>query len=275
MAARCTRNQAFSLFAFQDIITSVTGIIVLVMLLLSLELIQLEQLSATLSPSVSAEPLRDAIKKMDREIDSVNQDLKLGNAEVYEFATLPMDEALRQKRVLEADILRLVEDVQRIQQQHQESLLQNEVLKVALDASSDTQSDLESLQQRIEAFREQLEALKKNNRVIYNPNAKSDKRAWLVDLSLEGLQIAELGKVVPPVRFDQGGQARQIEALKNWAKTRNFRTEYFILLVRPKTIEIYKEVRSCLEDLQYDLGFDVIGDDAMVIDPITGAGFLK
>ena len=275
MAARCTRNQAFSLFAFQDIITSVTGIIVLVMLLLSLELIQLEQLSATLSPSVSAEPLRDAIKKMDREIDSVNQDLKLGNAEVYEFATLPMDEALRQKRVLEADILRFVEDVQRIQQQHQESLLQNEVLKVALDASSDTQSDLESLQQRIEAFREQLEALKKNNRVIYNPNAKSDKRAWLVDLSLEGLQIAELGKVVPPVRFDQGGQARQIEALKNWAKTRNFRTEYFILLVRPKTIEIYKEVRSCLEDLQYDLGFDVIGDDAMVIDPITGAGFLK
>jgi len=245
------------------------------MLLLSLELIQLEQLSATLSPSVSAEPLRDAIKKMDREIDSVNQDLKHGNAEVYEFATLPMDEALRQKRVLEADILRLVEDVQRIQQQRQESLLQNEVLKVALDASSDTQSDLESLQQRIEAFREQLEALKKNNRVIYNPNAKSDKRAWLVDLSLEGLQIAELGKVVPPVRFDQGGQARQIEALKNWAKTRNFRTEYFILLVRPKTIEIYKEVRSCLEDLQYDLGFDVIGDDAMVIDPITGAGFLK
>ena len=95
MAARYTRNQAFSLFAFQDIITSVTGIIVLVMLLLSLELIQLEQLSTTLSSSNSAEPLRDASKKLDQEIESINQDLKRGNAEVYEYATLPMDEALR------------------------------------------------------------------------------------------------------------------------------------------------------------------------------------
>ena len=275
MSARCTRNQAFSLFAFQDIITSVTGIIVLVMLLLTLELIQLDQLSTTLRPTAAAEPLLKAIESMEQEIDSVSQDLKRGNAEVYELATLTHDEAKRQKRILAQEIDRLTTEIERKQQQHQESLLLNEVLEVALNASSDTVSELESLQQRIDALREQLEALENNNRVIYNPNSKSNKRAWLVDISPDGLQIAELGKVAPPVRFDQGGQQRRIGALRAWARTRNPRTEYFILLVRPTTIEVYKDVRKRLEDLNFDLGFDVIGNDAMVIDPIIGAGFAQ
>lgn len=39
MTRRRASLQAFSLFSFQDIITSVTGIIVLILLVLSLELI--------------------------------------------------------------------------------------------------------------------------------------------------------------------------------------------------------------------------------------------
>jgi hypothetical protein len=275
MAARRTRNQAFSLFAFQDIITSVTGIIVLILLLLTLELIQLEQLSTTLNPTASAEPLLKAIESLEQEIDSANRDLQRGNAEVSELATLTAHDARRQKSTLVQEIARLTAEIQRRQHQQQENLLQAEVLEVALTASSDSLSEIESLEEHIEALRDQLEALEDKNRIIYNPNAKSKRRAWLVDISLDRIQVAELGKVAPPVVFDQGWQPLRTGALQAWARTRNPRTEYFILLVRPKAVAVYKNVREELEKLHFDLGFDVIGDDAMVIDPTTGAGVVQ
>jgi len=275
MSARRTRDQAFSLFAFQDIIMSVTGIIVLVMLLLTLELVQLDRLASTPNSSAAAAPLLKAIEEVEQELDSASQALSQGNIAVEELAMLPLDEAKRQKGRLKTEIDRLTIEIDRKSQQYQESLLQNEVLEEALDASSDTKDELESIQQNIDSLRQQLEDLGKINRVIYNPNAKSHKRAWLVDLSLEGFQVAELGKVSPPIRFVQEVHQQRFGALRSWANTRNPRTDYFILLVRPRTIEIYQDVRKELEDLGFDLGFDVIGNGVTVIDPISGAGFLQ
>jgi len=275
MPARRTRDQAFSLFAFQDIITSVTGIIILVMLLLTLELLQLDRLSSTSHSSTAAEPLLKAIEEIEQELDSTHHALSQGNMAIEELATLPLDEAKRQKGSLEKEIDHLAIEIDHKNQQQLESLLQNEVLKEALNAPSDTKDKLESIQQSIDLLRKKLENLGKTNRVIYNPNANSHKRAWLVDLSLEGFQVAELGEVLPPIRFMQEGRKHRLEALLSWANTRNPRTDYFILLVRPRTIEIYKGVRKELEDLGFDLGFDVIGNKFTAIDPITGAGFLQ
>jgi len=275
MSARRTRNQAFSLFAFQDIITAVTGVIILVMLLLTLELIQIDRLSTTLNPAANPEPLLKAIQEIDQEIESLNQFLQSGNTELKELASLPDDEAQRQKSVLIREIDHLADEIKRGSQRHQESLLQNDVLQEALEASSDKKTELKSLQQQIATLQEQLEALQKKNRIIFNPNAKSNKRAWLIDISVNSFLVAELGRTVPPVLFDQESQQRRVKTLLAWANTRNSRSEYFILLLRPETIEIYKEVRKELEGLSFDLGFDVLGNDVTVIDPIAGAGFLQ
>jgi len=59
-----SNKQAFSLFAFQDIITGVTAIILLFTLLLVLELVTRKATQATAAPSASAQQLAELAHDM-------------------------------------------------------------------------------------------------------------------------------------------------------------------------------------------------------------------
>ena len=59
-----SNKQAFSLFAFQDIITGVTAIILLFTLLLVLELVTRKATQATAATSASAQPLAELAHDM-------------------------------------------------------------------------------------------------------------------------------------------------------------------------------------------------------------------
>ena len=273
MSARRTRSEAFSLFAFQDIITSVTGVIVLIMLLLTLELIQRKRITPTPGTAAAVSPLLRTIKKIDRQIATMQETLLLGKSQMEELASLPIAAVQRQQQMLQFAIERLKNEVGALKRQQQHGLLQQNVLEAANSKPGGAAAELSTLIRHIAALHEQLKKLKNTDRVIYNPNAKTSKRGWLVDLSANLLQVAEVGLESPPIIFDQNSSQRRIDRLLTWARTRNPRTEYFILLIRPNAVESYEHIRKELENLGFDLGFDLLGSHVTVIDPVTGAVF--
>lgn len=275
MSARRTRSEAFSLFAFQDIITSVTGVIVLMMLLLTLELIQREHLTQTPGTASSVAPLLKAITEFDRQIASTQETLRTGKSQMEELASLPPIDAQRQQQILQQEIERLKIEVESLERQQQQSLLKQDVLEAASNKQSGPAADLTTLQQRIASMRDQLQKLTNTDRVIYNPNAKTSKRGWLVDLSPNILQVAEVGKKSPPIVFDQNSNRLRIDRLLDWARTRNIRTEYFILLIHPNAVDSYEQIQKEMDSLGFDIGFDLLGSDVTAIDPVTGAVFTK
>lgn len=76
MSQRGRAGAAFSLFSFQDIITSVTGIMILVTLILALELIQRKEASPTEKTEEIIEDLDSTVAEMQKRIEVVQRERK-------------------------------------------------------------------------------------------------------------------------------------------------------------------------------------------------------
>ena len=78
MSRRGRARSAFSLFSFQDIITCVSGIIILITLLLAVDLSQRKQSSPAVDTAKLAEQLRQAIAQAGEETALLNFQIERG-----------------------------------------------------------------------------------------------------------------------------------------------------------------------------------------------------
>ena len=273
MATRSGHRKGFSLFAFQDIITSVTGVILLVMLLLTLELIQRRTVTLVPLPSSEAGDLRAQAELLDQQLEQAQKELSKNAESVDRLSALTPSEMGDYRRRLRQETRRLEEVLKRLQEQLQGNQLAKEILTAATASSQGAERELEETRNELAKLEEQLKSLEESNRIIFNPNALSRKRAWLVDITSDIVLVAEVGREAAPLRFAEAREQERIMSFFDWANTRSAVSEYFVLMVRPGSIEPYQEVRKGLEDRGFDLGFDLLGDNDTVIDPLTGAGY--
>ncbi len=130
--------------------------------------------------------------------------------------------------------------------------------------TKDKQS-LEEINKQVQQKLEELRKLRAANRVIFNLTQAGPKSAWMVELSTDKILAAEAGKKQPPQSFGSAG------AFVAWARKRNRQSEYFVLLVKPTTIQQFESVRDALEKSNFDVGFDLLKTDQTAIDPQVGA----
>ncbi|HRA88094.1 MAG TPA: hypothetical protein PK992_08495, partial [Planctomycetaceae bacterium] len=57
-----------------------------------------------------------------------------------------------------------------------------------------------------------------------------------------------------------------------WVTSQDHSSQYFVLLVKPASIDTFAVVRKALQDRQFDVGYDLLRSDQTAIDPQTGAG---
>jgi hypothetical protein len=261
MTRRHARSEAFSLFAFQDIITSVTGVIILVTLLLAIELVQRVTVAA---PTSAVETSTDRIVQLEKEIDSLRTAITSSDELVAQLATLPSGGFAQRESELKRTRDQLVKEVDQLEVEVKETEVQNEREMVSDDMSR-LEDSVPSLQSMIPKLRTQLEALKKSHRVIYNSNPFDQKQAWLVDLSPEAIRVAEPGHTDHFLEFTASNPNDVGSQFINWAKQHSKATEYFVLLLRPKAIRLYVSVYQKLTANGFDTGVDLLETDASVM----------
>ncbi len=271
MSRRGRQSVAFSLFSFQDIITSVTAIVILLTLVLAVEFLSREPSSAARGSVESAATLRDAIEKAEEEIRRLQSRLDGGAEVVQAFAEASPERLRRDCAVTQDQIDGLRGDLEDLRIQEQAAREQEKrVLAQEFDRKNDRRR-LAQLTTAARGKRKQLEKLKAENRLIYNPASATDKLAWLVDVSAEQFVVAPLGEAVKPTAFGNRSVAARVLAFSTWARQRSAEREYFVLLVRPSGIESFAVLRSALEKMGFDIGYDVIGAEQTVIDLASGA----
>jgi hypothetical protein len=264
-----------SLFSFQDIITSVTGIMILVTLFLALDVIRRRQGAPDTQTAALTKELQEAAAhaaKIEtaaaanrREIAQVRSQLQGREAELLEEARYDSAALQRQLRDLE-ELNRLLgreladADSRRRAVQSQ----RDELARTDAQRDSDRQT-LQQLTQQVQQQLEELRRLRDANRVIFNVSAGGAKTPWLVELSPGKILAAEMGKAAPPQSFTSTA------SFIAWARQRSRTAEYFVLLVKPATLRDFYAARTALEKSGYDLGFDLLKDDQSAIDPALGA----
>lgn len=274
---------AFSLFSFQDIITSVSAILILVMLLLTIELVTRRRHQAATDPAVSRRQIAVTAETLERLAGRLREDVAARKAQ-RPSRSLDMARAERDRAQKELEaVMNRLDETRRAREaaRARAAATENE----AAERVADTEL-LENLEQQIKENSRETESLDEANRrekdrqekrqleiadaprsgteLVFNAPADSTRRAWLVELSRDGVAVVLLGgDRTERLGLDTGAASR----FSKWLGELSADGDYCLLLVRPSaTDDVEREVERRLTDAGIRLGIDLIGEDQTVRD---------
>jgi len=260
MARRRRGSPSLSLFSFQDIITSVTGIVIFVVLVLSLELVESQQNDGGVVHSAYQE-LATHVQELQAEIIRIQ---KLASSKADLVKDLP--------KYTEPE---LQDDIQSLQFHIKESTSKLESLTIQFRSLTKVKSDLEekkteldllllkikSMEREIETLSQKIKQEETSNKLFYSVPDAYRKTGWLVLLDGNSLHIAPLNQLTQSSTFQDlsrsQNQQSTVTNFMDWIESNN--PEYLLIAIRPNAIDLFSLVSSELNDTNQKYGFDVIG----------------
>jgi hypothetical protein len=283
VSRRRSSTAAFSLFSFQDIITSVTAILILLVLILSLELVTRRQEAAAADSKVSRASLQavaSALKSLAGTLaavvppDTPRPLVRRTPSEVSRDVRIVQDQAEqaaadaktarsvegRARALAAAAISRLEEtkeirdDVDRMKEEA--ARLDDEAKKLALQ----NEEEANRLAQKRE---EVVEQPSPGAELVFNAPENSAAQAWIVEVSSDGLTVVKLGT---NEKRALGLGVGPGSAAAGWLAELNAGRDHALILVRPSGTNGVDAIRQGLSEAGISFGIDFIGEDQVVRD---------
>lgn len=277
------REAAISLFSFQDIITSVTAIMILLVLILSLELVTRvpgRQVSA--ADRQTAADLHRSLDRMRDSIAAITRDVSDIRDSAIEIAAFDAEEtrsrtaaAKREMEACQSEIRSIAAQIAegRSEQRDAErslarALNRSEVPQLSqIEATEKRTHEIEAAnrdeQRRQERDRQRLDAEpRRPSRLVFNASPQDGRTPVLLDVSERGLvgldpthgQVVRLGTLRLGV---PGGLSRWLAGLESDIR-------YIVVVLRPSGLESYESVREKVVEAGFDIGLELVGESMQI-----------
>ena len=269
--ARKDNSPSISFFSFQDIITSITGIMFLVVMILVLLIVTRQKRSSQNNP-----------------MDSQMQELK---KQIVELQT----QIEKQAKLQETIRNRLEElkqlDVTTLPQRKEELILQLQEITKSMEEEKQEQ---EALQKQIESYKTEIEKYRKsiefeeeikaknddliatmkntkeNAEKLLAKNSKMVRFVWkssitqkpLLVLCAEGkIEVSELNATAPLAEFKNTSQAKLCADFLKWTSSLSPKDTYIVLLAKPSSFEYVEYIAAKLGDNGFKRGREIFPED--------------
>ena len=273
---RRSQGAAFSLFAFQDIITSICGIVVLITLMLSLELSLRVLAEASGNDALQSKQKYDEIKTtievMKQNIAETQAQIEAVNAaaptDTLEQTTAQLEDANARLAVTIAGNQQRLDELTRTLKQSEARLHKARLLEVDIDRMSKEKTRLVQQQQDLTRQAKQLDAtaqsIEKRKGLYYGKSVDPNRRPWLADVQGDKIIARSLSADgQDPDLIFKGGEKKLVKDFSIWCKELNISTEYVLFVIRPSGHSVYNELKGTLpRGLRY--GIDLIGEEQPV-----------
>lgn len=283
MSRRRRSTAAFSLFSFQDIITSVTAILILLVLILALELVTRRQEAAAANPAVSRASLQEAAAALEALIgrlaavvppDEPRPLVRRTRSELERDVRIVEDQAEQaaadaeaahavegRARALAATAIARLEQARGIREdvdrrKEEAARVEEEATKLALE----NESEADRLARKREEIVEQPSP---GAELVFNAAESSDTQAWIIEVSSDGLSVVKLGT---NRRRPLGAGAGAGSAAADWISELAPGRDHALILVRPSGVDGVGDIRDGLREAGIPFGIDFIGEDQVVRD---------
>ena len=264
MRRRGRRENAVSLFAFQDVMASVIGILFFVVLLMALDMVDAKAASFAEDPN---EPLTVKLRRLIQDRETELNELK----EDVTRAAMKVDLAVKDDK----DILAAIQELDRRLLALHRTVGECEGSLGELDAKIADQENATKrasqqevlLKKEIEEAKADLDEAGRTPRLSYIISTGTNQlEPWLVVLSSKSIRVGSKdGKsAVTSFRAETTGTREQ--QFLAWAKTQDRRTHYFVLLIRPSACELAEEMAAALKKSGYHIGTDLVPEDWQVLE---------
>lgn len=274
MARRRRTRSPFSLFAFQDIITSVMGIVLLLSLLMALMVIRAPPAASQDDPDSTTTPeeLQRQIAEMERDLEATRRENDARRSYLAAIAGKTPKQLAEQADLAEREAAELGRQVAALQARRDAAQADlKDKSQEQQRATAEQQQDLARLQRQASALADELAKMRSEHRVFYNLAELGGRQAWLVELSAERILMAPLGRQGRPEIIEAGGAAANVRRLRTWLNSRDRSANHYLLLVKPSAAEQFKELQSYVDDGNFHYGFDLLGEGESAVDPEKGA----
>jgi len=272
--ARRKTHPTITLFAFQDVIMSVSGIIVVLVLLLSLELIQKPEQSAAAAAPAVVEQLRAEIERAAAAAAELEARLQANDEQIRQSAALSPADLQRQIDDFTADSEQLATETAALQSQLDDLQQRERALRIEAAERSDVHEQADDARQTADDLERQLETERAENRLVFELPRGFNKQGWIAVISANEVSVAPLGRASPPRTFTaEGGlfgssaESRFLE----WTSSLRQSDLYLLLMIRPDGTSAFESIVVELDRRGIPYGFDLVPAGQTLLHPERGA----
>ncbi|MBQ4328507.1 MAG: hypothetical protein IJC27_02150 [Lentisphaeria bacterium] len=269
-------SPAISLFSFQDIITSITGIMFLVVIMLMIFLFESKPKSsddpetAKMKKSVAAE-----ITALQKSLDELKKEEERQKKALEELMKMSPEKIAARKRELEKKYAQVAQNLLKLQQEQNEMRLfiQNAAEnirtmqeKLAVDKEQLAKETLESAENKknLENLKKQLEEVKKA--ATFSVESSSDKNFILAEFGKDGFMVKDFSAQVDhDLRIPGASADEHIDKFIDWVSTRDKNSELVSVIIGPANLKHWNEIANRLKKLSFGYGVEFYPDDNTTI----------
>jgi len=260
---------AVGFFAFQDIITSVIGIVIFIALLLSLFIgteaddLRKKRIAELATPEQLAEldALLARIRALQRDLGSAlsisnsNPQSRIANLEEWLATLLSQTETIKQSTpTASSDQEKIQADLKSLEKLLAEHQVKRDRLQKDL---TETGATNESLQRQIEEIQKAIldEEKKRNDIWLIPDEAITTKRPVLAIVSSSGFEVKTLDD------SGKGSTTRKDADIANLFKPFDPLEHYIVFYVRPSAFPVWANIRESVEKLGFEIGYEPVRED--------------
>jgi len=254
--ARRSSGVNVSFFAFQDIITTVTGILILIVIVLVLMLRQ---------PGAVDIPIPEVDKRTLAELETLIEEALF---KIKRFATINFTTGDETVEKIEAEMKSIREELGKEEDPARLALLQEvekteverDQVQESLESLIEAKEQAEELVSKLETtLDERLEFVRENaeKEQVWIQYSDSEKEPVIIELGSRGGVLRDLQEPEFRKQFASANLAAEIRKL---SATLDSAESYFVFFIRPSGIAAFHPIREVLREERFDLGYRPLGE---------------
>ena len=271
MSRKEEESSAISLFSFQDIITSITGIMFLVVLLLVIIMITSHLPSGDpQKDKIDSTALQQELAELKKAIKAIQDNNLQIDAELDKLKKLSPAELAKRKQQLQIQINKTQQEITDLetrlaQDTRQLELTKDNILNAQLRTKAQDDSIME-LQQKLAQLTRSLQAkkhaLRQKERLIrYVISHHGNKTPLLLEMSKKGLRMLDVSSgTITDWRTD-GSMDQSLNKLRSFLQTSSGSMYYFSVAVQPGAFAYADKVLQMLKTAGFERGIEILPDD--------------
>ncbi len=265
-------SPAISLFSFQDIITSITGIMFLVVIMLLLLLFESKPAKPADPETVAARAALIAeikeleksladFSRQEKELEKLLNQLQQFSPEELEKKKKELEEAVKnlhsrlhtqneKQRELKSDILISREKIQKAQDELPVIMKKAEEMK---KLNAENKNLLARLQKKLQHS---------SKAVTFSVEKSSDKQFLLAEFAKDGFRVKELSSIADhDLRIPGASAEDHIQRFIQWISSRDRKSELISVIIGPDKLKYWNMIAFELEKLGFSYGVEFYPDD--------------
>lgn len=261
---RRSQGPTVSFFAFQDIITSVVGIFILITLILVLELAQRVE-AASSQPKADLTAVHESIASLQSEIERMEDEMQTrvksqqANATLNEFNRAEqIEEAKRRRDVATKQLASTAKQLEEIKTQLAEANQENDRVTAEAAELEDEREMIKKLTDKLRQVQDEINRVESDESPVYRDVTEQGR--FLTLIILDGKSVELRDAMTKSSETFTG--ARRLNSLRDWLSDTELSKRQLFVAIRPGGSADFEAIELDFKREQAVYGFDVIATDA-------------